>query len=216
MKKLLLCVLSIFMLTACSSSASQTTEVTPSPSTTSTASTNVMEGYEKLEEDNVFYTKDQDSVMKLIEHGTGVVYIGFKECPWCQAYAPYLDEVSKEYGLSVLYYDILNDRKENTEFYQNLVETIGEQGDDITGYDNDGNARIYVPLVLYVANGEIIGYDGESNQLSTDDISVEDYWTEERVSALKEKLGSYSEIVKKAQDENNSQGCDVNSCADEN
>lgn len=213
MKKILLFALSIFMLTACSST-SNTAEATPSA--TSTPKVNVMADYEKVEEDNVFYTKDQDSVMKLIEHGTGVVYFGFKECPWCQAYAPYLDEVSKEYDLSVLYYDILNDRKENTEFYQNLVELIGKQGDDITGYDNDGNARIYVPLVLYVVNGKIIGYDGESNQLSTDDISVENYWTDERVSALKEKLGSYSETVKKAQEENNSQGCDVNSCADEN
>ena len=213
MKKILLCVLSMFMLTACSST-SNTTESTPS--VTSTPKVNVMADYEKVEEDNVFYTKDQDSVMKLIEHGTGVVYLGFKECPWCQAYAPYLDEVSKEYDLSVLYYDILNDRKENTEFYQNLVEPIGKQGEDITGYDNDGNARIYVPLVLYIVNGEIIGYDGESNQLSTDDISVEDYWTEERVSALKEKLGSFSETVKNAQEENNSQGCDINSCADEN
>ncbi len=210
MKKFFLSLISVFMLVACSNAKS---EVSPSP--TSTSKVNVMEGYEKLSDDNVFYTKDSDSVLKLLEHGTGVIYLGFKECPWCQAYAPYLDEVSKENELNVLYYDILEDRKENTEFYQTLVETIGKQGDDITGYDNDGNARIYVPFVLYVVNGEIIGYDGESNQLSTDDISVEDYWTEERVSALKTKLDGYSKIVKAAQEENNSQGCDVNTCGEE-
>ena len=92
---------------------------------------------------------------------------------------------------------------------------MNEQGDDITGYDNDGNARIYVPLVIYVVKGEIVGYDSETSQLSTDDISVEDYWTEDKVQALKDKLSSYSEKVKTAQDENNSQGCDL-SCGDKN
>lgn len=211
MKKILLSLMSIFMLVACSEAKS---EVSPSP--TPTSKVNVMEGYEKLSDDNVFYTKDSDGVLKLLEHGTGVIYLGFKECPWCQAYAPYLDEVSKENELNVLYYDILEDRKENTEFYQTLVEAISKQGDDITGYDNDGNARIFVPLVLYVVNGEIIGYDGsETNQLSTDDISVEDFWTDERISSVKEKLDGYSKTVKAAQEENNSQGCDVNTCADE-
>lgn len=210
MKKMILGVLSLFLLTACTSGSGQM-ETTPSTEPTN----NVMTDYEKIPEDNVFYTSDKDGVLKLLEHGTGVILLGFEECPWCQAYAPYLDEVSKEYDLKVLYYDVLEDRKENTEFYQTLVNIMNEQGDDITGYDNDGNARIYVPLVIYVIKGEIVGYDSETSQLSTDDISVEDYWTEDKVQALKDKLSAYSEKVKTAQDENNSQGCDL-SCGDKN
>lgn len=210
MKKMILGVLSLFLLTACTSGSGQM-ETTPSTEPTN----NVMTDYEKVPEDNIFYTSDKDGVLKLLEHGTGAILLGFKECPWCQAYAPYLDEVSKEYDLKVLYYDVLEDRKENTEFYQTLVNIMNEQGDDITGYDNDGNARIYVPLVIYVIKGEIVGYDSETSQLSTDDISVEDYWTEDKVQALKDKLSAYSEKVKTAQDENNSQGCDL-SCGDKN
>ena len=210
MKKMILGVLSLFLLTACTSGSGQM-ETTPSTEPTN----NVMTDYEKVPEDNIFYTSDKDGVLKLLEHGTGVILLGFEECPWCQAYAPYLDEVSKEYDLKVLYYDVLEDRKENTEFYQTLVNIMNEQGDDITGYDNDGNARIYVPLVIYVIKGEIVGYDSETSQLSTDDISVEDYWTEDKVQALKDKLSAYSEKVKTAQDENNSQGCDL-SCGDKN
>ena len=210
MKKMILGVLSLFLLTACTSGSGQM-ETTPSTEPTN----NVMTDYEKVPEDNIFYTSDKDGVLKLLEHGTGVILLGFEECPWCQAYAPYLDEVSKEYDLKVLYYDVLEDRKENTEFYQTLVNIMNEQGDDITGYDNDGNARIYVPLVIYVIKGEIVGYDSETSQLSTDDISVEDYWTDVKVQALKDKLSAYSEKVKTAQDENNSQGCDL-SCGDKN
>ena len=208
MRKIVLCALSLFLLSACTgTNADAKNSVIPV--------TNVMVDYEKVPEDNVFYTSDKDGVLKLLEHGTGVILLGFEECPWCQAYAPYLDEVSKEYDLKVLYYDVLEDRKENTEFYQTLVNIMNEQGDDITGYDNDGNARIYVPLVIYVIKGEIVGYDSETSQLSTDDISVEDYWTEDKVQALKDKLSAYSEKVKTAQDENNSQGCDL-SCGDKN
>ena len=210
MKKMILGVLSLFLLTACTSGSGQM-ETTPSTEPTN----NVMTDYEKIPEDNVFYTSDKDGVLKLLEHGTGVILLGFEECPWCHAYAPYLDEVSKEYDLKVLYYDVLEDRKENTEFYQTLVNIMNEQDDDITGYDNDGNARIYVPLVIYVIKGEIVGYDSETSQLSTDDISVEDYWTDVKVQALKDKLSAYSEKVKTAQDENNSQGCDL-SCGDKN
>lgn len=212
MKKILLSLLSIFLLTACSTANTEVVETTPTPS--ATANINVMADYENVPEENMFYTKDSDSLLKLLQHGTGVIFLGFKECPWCQAYAPYLNEVSEEHNLSILYYDILEDRKENTEFYQELVEILSSQGTDIVGYDNDGNERIYVPLVIYVVRGEIIGYDGESNQLSTDDISPEDYWTEEKITALKEKLHNYSNEVVTAQEENNSQGCDL-SCANE-
>ena len=93
---MILGVLSLFLLTACTSGSGQM-ETTPSTEPTN----NVMTDYEKVPEDNIFYTSDKDGVLKLLEHGTGIILLGFKECPWCQAYAPYLDEVSKEYDLKV-------------------------------------------------------------------------------------------------------------------
>ena len=54
--------------------------------------------YTLVGEDNVFVYRSSDEVITLLKHGTGVVYIGFPECPWCQIYAKYLNEITKENG----------------------------------------------------------------------------------------------------------------------
>lgn len=214
MKKLLIVLCSAVLLVGCATT-SNTTELKETATPTIETSENVMSEYEQLPEENVFYAGNEESLLKLLKHGSGVIYLGFDECPWCQAFAPYLNEVSEDNDLRVMYYDILEDRTNDTEFYQELVSTILEQGEDIIGYDNDGNARVYVPLVLYIVRGEIIGSTDETSRLSTDDIQPEEYWTEENVTALKEELDSYSKQVKTAQEETDSQGCDLDCVTDE-
>ena len=150
------------------------------------------EEYSEVRSNNVFVYKDIDEVIKLMENGTGVVYLGFPECPWCQAYVKYLDEVASEVGIeSIYYYNILEDRKDNTEGYQRLVEILG----DYLQYDMDGNKRIYVPNVSFHISGEIIGVDFETS-LDTHDLSdPSEYWTEEEVKDLKNTLTELMERV---------------------
>ena len=38
---------------------------------------------------NVFVYRSLDEINKILENGTGVVYLGFPECPWCKGYIPY-------------------------------------------------------------------------------------------------------------------------------
>lgn len=141
--------------------------------------------YTDVSEYNVFVYKDIDEIIKILEHGTGIVYLGFPECPWCQAYVPKLNEVADVEGLEkVYYYNIYNDRKENTEKYQKIVSILS----DHLQYDEEGNKRIFVPAVIAVSNGKIVGFDDET---SLDTLGLDDpkeYWTEDRVKALKEKL----------------------------
>ena len=143
------------------------------------------EEYSEVRSDNVFVYKDIDEIIKIMENGTGVVYLGFPECPWCQAYVKYLDEVASEVGIeSIYYYNILEDRKNNTEGYQRLVEILG----DYLQYDMEGNKRIYVPNVSFHIAGEIIGVDYETS-LDTHDLSdPSEYWTDEEVENLKNTL----------------------------
>ena len=42
--------------------------------------------YGSVSEDNVFCYKTIDEIINILEHGTGVVYLGFPECPWCKEY----------------------------------------------------------------------------------------------------------------------------------
>jgi len=162
------------------------------------------EEYTELSEDNVFYYGDQEQILAMLQHGTGVVYLGFDECPWCQRYVVYLNEVCEKAGLEVMYYDILEDRSDNTEFYQQVVEILGDNLD----FDSDGFPRIYAPDVSFVISGEIIGHDNETSMLSTDEISVEDYWTDEKISAIKEKLSAWAEKTASAKAAKDAEGCD--------
>lgn len=140
--------------------------------------------YTELTEENVFVYRNSDEIIKILEHGTGVVMLGFPECPWCQRYVVYLNEVAMDLGIEkIYYYNIYEDRKNNTETYQKIVSLIEEH----LQYDNEGNKRIYVPAIIGVNDGSIVGFDDETSVI-TEDITPEDYWTDEEVKDLKEKL----------------------------
>ena len=158
-----------------------------------TDSEKFMQEYNQVSEYNVYVYRSIDEIIKILEHGTGIVYLGFPECPWCQAYVPMLNEVADTEGLEkIYYYNIYKDRKENTNEYQKIVSIIEKH----LQYDEEGNKRIYVPAVIAVLEGKIIGFDDETayDTLGYDDPN--EYWTSERTKKLKSKLSKMiSEIV---------------------
>ncbi len=142
-------------------------------------------------EENVFVYRSKEEIIKILENGTGIVYLGFPECPWCKAYVKILNEVAKEEGVEkIYYYNILEDRKNNTSTYQKIVSILNEN----LLYDEEGNKKIYVPDVTFVLNGKIIGHDNETSVVK-EDITPNDYWTEERIKTLKDKLRKYIALV---------------------
>ena len=149
--------------------------------------------YTTVTDDNYFVYRNIDEIIKILEHGTGVVYLGFPECPWCQAYVPMLNEVADIEGLEkIYYYNIYEDRKNNTDSYQKIVNIIG----DYLQYDDEGNKRIYVPAIIVVSEGKIIGFDDETAYDTKGFEKPEEYWTKEEISDLKKKLTTMiSEVV---------------------
>ena len=148
--------------------------------------------YTEVGEDNVFVYRDAEEIINMLKHGTGVVYLGFPECPWCQTYVKYLNEVANEVGVEkIYYYNILEDRTNNTEEYQEIVLLLK----DVLQYDDEGNSRVYVPNVSFHINGEIIGNDCETSKDTKGFSSPEEYWTNEEVTELKNTLTEYMEEV---------------------
>ena len=130
-----------------------------------------------------------------MKYGTGVVYLGFPECPWCQAYVKYLNETAKDANIEKIYYfNILEDRKNNTEKYQEIVSILG----DNLQRDDEGNLKVFVPNVSFVVNGKIIGNDYETSLDTKGFEKPSDYWTEEEVSELENTLSGYMKEVYKA------------------
>lgn len=145
-------------------------------------------------EDNVFVYKNIDEIINILKYGTGVVYLGFPECPWCQAYVKYLNETAKDANIEKIYYfNILEDRKNNTEKYQEIVSILG----DNLQRDDEGNLKVFVPNVSFVVNGKIIGNDYETSLDTKGFEKPSDYWTEEEVSELENTLSGYMKEVYK-------------------
>lgn len=150
-----------------------------------------MEEYGTVKEDNVFVYRTPKEIIKILENGTGIVYLGFPECPWCKSYVTYLNEVAKENKVKKIYYlNILEDRKNNTDDYKKIVELLKEE----LQFDEEGNKRVYVPAVIAVKNGEIVGFDDETAWDTKDYKTPEEYWENEDLDGLKLKL---KDMIKK-------------------
>lgn len=148
--------------------------------------------YNMVQEDNVFVYRDQDEIIRIIENGTGVVYLGFPECPWCNYYVKYLNEVAKDVGIEkIYYYNILEDRKNNTETYKQIVSLLYDE----LQFDDEGNKRIYVPNVSFIIDGKIIGNDYETSKDTNNIKEPSKYWTNDEISDLKKTLKMYMERV---------------------
>lgn len=148
--------------------------------------------YPSVDESNIFVYRTSSEIINILKNGTGIVYLGFPECPWCKAYVPYLNEVAKSNGLNKIYYfNILEDRKNNTDAYKEMVSLLK----DYLPNDDEGNKRIYVPAVIAVKAGEIVGFDCETAYDTKGYDDPSDYWTDSRVTNLKEKLNKMAKEV---------------------
>lgn len=147
---------------------------------------NLADEYKTLSTNNIYVYKTSDEIIKILEHGTGIIFLGFPECDWCQAYVPMLNDIADTEGLEkISYYNIYKDREENNDTYQKIVEILG---DNLQYHDDDGNKRIYVPAVIAVSEGEIVGFDDETAYDTHGFDNPEDYWTEEEKRDLTTKL----------------------------
>lgn len=147
--------------------------------------------YPWVSQENVFVYKTPAEILQILEKGRGVIYFGFSSCQRCQHYVPYLNQVAQKEGIDKIYYtDIKEERAQNSEIYQKIVDVLKEYLLD----DEEGNPRIYVPDVTIVNKGAIIFHDNESSVVTEEDWTPDEYWTPSRVSALQERL---SQAMKK-------------------
>lgn len=144
--------------------------------------------YTLVDENNKFVYSDIDEIIDILEDGTGIVYLGFPECKWCQQYVVYLNEIAKDRGISkIYYYNIREDREKNTKDYQKIVSLLKEYLEE----DEDGNPRVYVPAVTFMSNGKILGFDDETAYDTKGYDDPSEYWTDKTVENLKDRLNSY-------------------------
>ena len=140
--------------------------------------------YSQAADDNRFVYVSPSEIKQIFEHGSGLVFLGFKECPWCQKLAPMIDEAAKAEGLTKVYYmDIRQARANNDVTYQMLVKKLK----DYLAKDGDGNPRIFVPDVTALHDGKIVGRFLPETSIDDKGLTPGEYWTtERRADAIKQ------------------------------
>ena len=120
-----------------------------------------------------------DEILEVLKSGTGVIYLGYPECPWCRNLVPIMLSAASEVELDTIYYlNIKEDRdllilddtgkviteNEGKKKYLELVDALSDILDNYILTDSNGNTydtgrkRIYVPLIICVKDGNIVDH----------------------------------------------------------
>ena len=158
-----------------------------------------------------------DEVIDVIKKGTGIIYLGYPECPWCRSALPVLLEAAQDYKIDTIYYINMHDERDyyevkdgkvvykkddngndikGTKGYFKLLKSLDSELDEYIVTDDDGKEydtgekRIYVPLIIFVHDGKIVG-----THLSTVDTQESGYdeLTDEEYDELN---GIYANYIK--------------------
>ena len=155
-----------------------------------------------IPKDNPIVYSNYEEIFKVLD-GTGIIYFGFPQCPWCRNAVPVLLESAIENGIDKIYYlnnledrDILSlkdgkvvTEKEAKEDYKKLLKKLGDNASIYEGLEDEGIKRIYYPAVVFVKNGKII-----DNVTGTVD-SQEDPYVPLTNSQKKELKEKYNEAI---------------------
>lgn len=164
----------------------------------------------EINENNIIKYATIDEIVDIIKNGTGVIYLGYPECPWCRNAIPALLEAADSTSLETVYYLNMFDVRdrlslddegnivtevEAKEGYDDLLEALDSILDDYTLSGKDGNTvstgekRIYVPIVIFVRDGEIISYHNDTLPSQTDPyVSLSEEENNELINIYKEKI----------------------------
>ena len=128
-----------------------------------------------IPENNPFRYAELEEVVGLLETGgTGIVYLGFPNCPWCRSFIPVLIDSARDFGIhEILYRNILEDRnileledgaiyeaRAGHPSYYRLLELLGDLAPVYRGLEDDSIRRVFVPALLFIKDGEVVRYQG--------------------------------------------------------
>lgn len=170
-----------------------------------------------ISNDNPVKYSSYDEIFEVLKSGTGVIYLGFPECPWARNLVPVMLSAAKEVEIDTIYYlnikddrdvlmlnengDIITEKDGNKKYFE-LVEKLDSILDDYILTDNDGKSvstgkkRIYTPLLIFVKNGKIIAHHTDTVDSQTDPyVALNDRQNEELLLKLINYMSKISASV---------------------
>ena len=119
---------------------------------------------------NPFKYLTTEETINFLEEGTGIIYFGMPECPYCRSTIEPLLELAKENKIEVInYYNPVEIRQENSEEYQKIIELLHDflktdkvnQGEEDVDF-NPELKILLVPDVYFINKGQVISHYAES------------------------------------------------------
>ena len=163
-----------------------------------------------LSDKNPFLYKSLDEVVSILEHGTGIIYFGFKSCPWCRSMLPILEEAASSKNIGEIYYldiesirDVLSldennkviTEKEGSPNYYKILELLQDYLSDYSLLGKDGKTRIatgekrlYAPTVVAVQNGSVKGFHENTVKTQKDGYSPLKEEEKEELKGIYQKM----------------------------
>ena len=170
-----------------------------------------------ISNDNSVKYSSYDEIFEVLKSGTGVIYFGFPECPWCRNLVPVMLSAAKEVEIDTIYYlnikddrdvlmlnengDIITEKEGNKKYFE-IVEKLDRIVDAYILTDNDGKRvftrekRIYTPLLIFVKNGKIIAHHTDTVDSQTNPyVALNDRQSEELLLKLINYMSKISASV---------------------
>ena len=131
----------------------------------------------------------EDVVSYIENKESHIVFLGFRDCPWCQDLIPILNDVAIQKNVKIKYVNVRPEntkesdlRNENNPTYAKLQELLG----DVSG---DGTNKIYVPYVAVIRDGKVVdfmlSFDYDAHKVQITEAQIEEYKT--RLNELLDK-----------------------------
>lgn len=124
----------------------------------------------KIDKKNKIKYSTYEEIIEVLD-GTGVIYFGFPECPWCRNIAPVLVDAANETSIDKIHYfnalsirdtksldkngNIVIDKKGTDQYYQ-LIDKLKDFLGEYDGLNNHDIKRLYFPTLVFVKDGKIL------------------------------------------------------------
>lgn len=139
----------------------------------------------------------EEEAVALLESGTGILYFGFPDCPWCRNMLPVLLQTLKNMSIERMYYlnigsirdtlalgekNKVEVKEEGTKGYYKILELMDDVLDPyyLTSEDDKKidtkEKRLMAPTVVAIKDGKIVDIHVgtvESQESGYDDLSIE-------------------------------------------
>jgi hypothetical protein len=127
-----------------------------------------------IKNNHIFVSATANDVINILERGTGIIYFGYPESPFCQEIVKILNEISKQNNIEEIYYLNTKELEEtNPSAYQRILSLVS---DYLYYEDDNGNKILYLPDVYFVKNGNIIGNHISTNLIHDELVHKEGKW----------------------------------------